>query len=44
MSRKPVQWPADKVERWPIERVIPNARNARQHTDAWYWERGKKGD
>jgi len=26
-------WPADKVERWPIERLIPYARNARTHTD-----------
>ena len=27
-------WPADKVERWPIDRLIPYARNARTHTDA----------
>src|SRR5215831_12341657 len=27
-------WPADNVERWPIERLIPYARNARQHSDA----------
>jgi DNA modification methylase len=26
-------WPADKVERWPIERLVPYARNARTHTD-----------
>jgi ParB-like chromosome segregation protein Spo0J len=25
-------WPADKVERWPIERLVPYARNARTHT------------
>src|ERR1041385_153969 len=25
-------WPADKVERWPIDRLIPYARNARTHT------------
>ena len=25
-------WPADKVERWPIERLIPYARNARTHS------------
>ena len=25
-------WPADKVERWPIARLIPYARNARTHT------------
>lgn len=27
------EWPADQVERWPIERLIPYARNARTHTD-----------
>ena len=27
-------WPADKVERRPIETLIPHARNARTHTDA----------
>jgi DNA modification methylase len=27
-------WPADKVERWPIDRLIPYARNARTHSDA----------
>jgi hypothetical protein len=27
-------WPADKVERWSIDRLIPYARNARTHTDA----------
>ena len=27
-------WPADRVERWPIERLIPYARNARTHSDA----------
>src|SRR5712671_5855763 len=27
-------WPADKVERWAIERLIPYARKARTHTDA----------
>ena len=27
-------WPADKVERWGIERLIPYAKNARTHTDA----------
>src|SRR6195256_6713238 len=25
-------WPADKVERWPIARLIPHARNARTHS------------
>jgi DNA modification methylase len=26
-------WPADHVERWPIERLIPFARNARTHSE-----------
>lgn len=31
----PVQlWPADKVERWPVAKLIPHARNARTHTEA----------
>lgn len=27
-------WPADRVERWPLARLIPYARNARTHTEA----------
>jgi DNA modification methylase len=27
-----VSWPADRVERWPLARLIPYARNARTHT------------
>src|ERR1700694_3660422 len=27
-------WPADHVQRWPIERLVPYARNARTHSDA----------
>jgi DNA modification methylase len=27
-------WPADRVERWPIGRLIPYARNARTHSEA----------
>jgi len=27
-------WPADQVQRWPIERLFPYARNARIHSDA----------
>src|SRR5215469_15846538 len=27
-------WPADQVERWPIERLIPYANNARLHSSA----------
>lgn len=26
-------WPADKVERWPLTKLIPYARNARTHSD-----------
>ena len=28
------QWPADKVERWPIARLTPAARNSRTHSEA----------
>lgn len=31
---KAPQWPADRVERWPLERLIPSARNARTHSPA----------
>lgn len=27
-----MQWPADKVERWPLARLVPYARNARTHS------------
>ena len=27
-------WPADQVERWPIEQLIPYANNARVHSEA----------
>src|ERR1700732_3276676 len=27
-------WPADHIERWPIERLIPYANNARVHSEA----------
>jgi len=26
-------WPADQVERWPIDRLIPYVRNARTHSE-----------
>src|SRR3954464_9498932 len=26
------KWPADKIERWPIAKLIPYARNARTHS------------
>ena len=29
-----IDWPADKVERWSISRLVPYARNARTHSDA----------
>lgn len=31
MSKK--QNPADKVEQWPIEKLVPYARNSRTHSD-----------
>lgn len=27
-----MQWPADRVERWPISRLTPYARNSRKHS------------
>src|SRR5215472_9501287 len=32
MNSKP--WPADKIEKWPIGKLIPYARNAREHSEA----------
>jgi ParB-like chromosome segregation protein Spo0J len=29
-----MEWPADEVQRWPLERLVPSARNARTHSDA----------
>lgn len=26
-------WPADRVERWPLDRLVPYARNARTHSE-----------
>jgi DNA modification methylase len=28
------KWPADQVERWPLDRLVPCARNARTHSPA----------
>src|SRR5262245_44066236 len=33
-ARPGMIWPADKVERWPIAKLVPCARNARTHSDA----------
>jgi ParB-like chromosome segregation protein Spo0J len=33
-SPKPVEWPADKVERRQLAKLIPYARNARTHSEA----------
>ena len=32
-KKKQPKWPADKVERWPIEKLTPQANNARTHTN-----------
>jgi ParB-like chromosome segregation protein Spo0J len=32
MRAREAEWPADQVERWPIDRLIPYARNARTHS------------
>src|SRR3712207_2743038 len=29
-----MNWPADEVQRWALERLVPSARNARTHSDA----------
>src|SRR5215208_6116263 len=29
-----MKWPADEAQRWPLERLVPSARNARTHSDA----------
>src|ERR1700760_3176956 len=30
----PTSWPADKVERWPVDKLIPYAKNPRTHSPA----------
>src|SRR5436305_2769511 len=33
MTARPTNhWPTDNVERWPIAKLVPNARNARTHS------------
>ena len=34
LNASSLPWPADHVERWSIERLLPYARNARTHSDA----------
>ena len=29
-----MQWPADKVAKWPIDKLLPYARNPRTHSEA----------
>ena len=49
------EWPADHVERWPLARLIPYARNARTHSPEqikqlaasmreWGWKVSREGD
>jgi hypothetical protein len=26
-------WPADEIERWPLDKLMPYARNARTHSE-----------
>jgi ParB-like chromosome segregation protein Spo0J len=32
MRAREAEWPADQVERWPLTKLIPYARNARTHS------------
>lgn len=34
MLKQSAGWPAYQIERWPIGRLVPYARNARTHSDA----------
>ena len=34
MRAREEAWPADQVERWPIDRLIPYAKNSRTHSEA----------
>src|SRR6201987_2299865 len=33
-ARSTRPWPADRVERWPIQRVVPYANSSRVHSEA----------
>lgn len=33
MTEKATAWPADSVERWPLDKLVPYARNARTHSE-----------
>jgi hypothetical protein len=33
-ARPARSWPAERIEHWPIERLIPYANNARLHSEA----------
>jgi len=33
MHAREAEWPADQVERWPLTKLIPYARNARAHSE-----------
>ena len=33
-ANRPRPWPAERIELWPIERLIPYANNARRHSEA----------
>lgn len=33
-STASTKWPADQVERWPLDKLTPYARNSRTHSDA----------
>jgi ParB-like chromosome segregation protein Spo0J len=34
LCAREAEWPADQVERWPIDRLIPYAKNSRSHSEA----------
>ena len=32
--KTPISWIAEKIEHWPIDRLVPYARNPRTHSEA----------